>query len=544
MNDSPSRKIPSGKRFDSWKEIAAFLRKDVRTVQRWEKNEGLPVHRKPHDKLSSVYAYESELEAWWNAGRHPNSPSKAFQGPEHRPAMIVLPLRNLSEDRDQDYFSDGMTEELISQLSRINPQQLGVIAHASAMKYKASTKSLKQITRDFGAEYALEGSVRRDGDRIRISVALIRAADQTHSWSAAYDRDLRQILDVQAEVAQAVAKEIFVKVTNGGRTPRQNNLVDPSAYNAYLRGRYFWNRRTSESITRAIGCFEAAIAHDSVYAPAHVGLADCYAMLSSIHVGVLAPTDAMPQVISAAGKALELDPMLAEAHATLGHARLWYEWDWTAAERSFTRALELNPSYASARQWSAGYLQTIDHTDECFHELDLALELDPLSLIARAALENALYLERRYDKAIGESIRTLELEPSFVLSYFNLGRAYTHKGMHREAIRALKHARQLSGESPAMMMQLGYAYALAGKRTEARKMLAMLEQIARERYVPAFYFAAISTGLGDLEHAIKWLRKAQEERCDYLIHLPKESAADPLRTDPRFDSIVPRPSVN
>jgi tetratricopeptide (TPR) repeat protein len=229
----------------------------------------------------------------------------------------------------------------------------------------------------------------------------------------------------------------------------------------------------------------------------------------------------MPRAIAAAGKALELDPTLAEAHTSLGYARFWYEWNWPTAERSFKRALELNPAYGTARQWYAAYLQTLDRVDESLGEIDRALELDPLSLVFRTAREATLYLERRYDDVIAESTRTLEMDPGFVLAYFSLGRAYTHKKMHRQAIAELKKAHQLSGGSPAMTMQLGYAYAMAGKKPEAKKMIDSLKSLARKHYVPAFYFAGIYAGLRDKENALAWLAKAYEERCDYMFSCPR-----------------------
>ena len=542
MSEPKGSKEAEGKRLDSWKEIAVYLRKDVRTVQRWEKYEGLPVHRKPHEKLASVYAYVSELQAWWNDGRHPeNDSATASNGSLNaRPTLIVLPLRNLSEDATQDFFSDGLTEEFIAQLGRIDSERLGVIATTTAMKYKINSKSIAQIGRELGVSYILEGSVRRNDERVRISAALIRASDQTRLWSETYDREIRRILEVQVEVAEAVAREIATKV-NVSQARAHRRLVDPAAYSEYLRGRFFWNRRTPEAIARAIGCFEKAIGCDSLYGPAYAGLSDCYAILSSIHVGQTAPNDAMPKAIRAAKKALEIEPGLAEAYATLGHAQLWYEWNWQAAGKSFQRALELNPSYGPARQWYAGYLQTLDRMDECFAELDRLLQLDPFSMVARASLENALYLERNFERVIVESKRTLELDPSFVISYFNLGRAYTQLGMHREAITELRRAHQLSGENPAMTMQLGYALAKAGRKNEAKAMLDALVRLARKRYIPAFYLSAIYTGLLEIDRALAALVKAHDERCDYMVHLPKEAAADPLRGDSRFDRVLPRP---
>lgn len=320
------------------------------------------------------------MDEWWNHGRHPiPAPLLASQAAakDGRLALVVLPLRNLSDDPQQEYFSDGLTEELIAQIGRIDPSRLGVIARASAMKYKQGGKGISQIAKELAVNYALEGSVRRHGERVRISVALIRASDQTSLWTQAYERDLRDILKLQAELAEIVAKEIAVKVSDRERTRlARASRVDPQAYSAYLRGRYLWNRRTPDSLQRAIRCFEEAIAQDPGYPLAHAGLADCYALLTSIHVGAIAPKEGMPKAISAANQALQIDPLLAEAHASLGHARLWYEWNWPAAEQCFRRALELNPAYAPARQWYSAYLQTIDRIDDALQELRLALELD------------------------------------------------------------------------------------------------------------------------------------------------------------------------
>jgi tetratricopeptide (TPR) repeat protein len=308
-----------------------------------------------------------------------------------------------------------------------------------------------------------------------------------------------------------------------------------------MLGRYFWNRRNADGIKRAIRHFEETIARDPRYAAAHAGLADCFALLASVRLGMLAPNEAMPKARAAATRAVELDPMLAEAHASLGYAQLWYDWDWPAAEGSLQRAVELDPTYAPALQWYSYYLETVGRLDQSIAGIKRALELDPLSLRLRTTLGSLLYFERQYDLVIQESRQTLAMDPGFVLAYFNLGRAYSQKGMHREAIRDLKVARELSGESPAMTMQLGYAYAMAGRKDEARQMLNALARLARKAYVPALYSSAIHTGLRDQVQAFRWLRRAYQERCDYLVHLPQEPATDVLRSDPRFAALVPRP---
>ena len=532
-------------KLNSWKEIASYFERDVRTVQRWEKEEGLPVHRKLHNKLSSIYAYTAELDEWWGQGRAAVDVSFGQAESLRRPMLVVLPLKNLSGRADQEYFSDGFTEELIGQLSRL---RLRVIARGSAMVYKHSTKGVDQIARELGVEYVLDGSVRRDGSRVRISVALIRAKERTNLWTEDYDRDLSNVLSLQTEVARSVSREIVDKMFLGVRASRRASApltpkVDPEAYNAYLLGRYFWNRRTADGIKKAMRYFEEAGDRDPAYAAAHAGVADCYALLASVRLGILAPNEAMPKAKVSAKKALDLDAELAEAHAALGYASLWYDWNWLAAERSLKRALQLNPTYASALQWYSYYLQTVDRPDEAIAQLKRALELDPLSLQLRTSLSSMRYFERQYDLVIDESKKALEMEPSLVLAYFNLGRAYSQKKMHTEAIAELKRARELSRESPPMTMQLGYAYAMAGRKADAIEMIDVLARVSRKAYVPAFYTGAIYTGLRDKERAFQWLRRAHDERCDYMIHLPKEPAADPLRSDPRFDALVPRPKI-
>ncbi len=535
---------PDGReeRLDSWKEIAAHLKRDVRTVQRWEKNERLPVHRKHHEKLGSVYAFKSELDAWWNEGRAEIAPGATGSGAAKPPMLAVLPLRNLSGDAAQEYFSDGFTEELIAQLGRIEPARLGVIARGSAMKFKHSDKGADQIGRQLGASYIVDGSVRREQERVRISVQLIRARDQSLLWTESYDRHLRDILDLQSEVARAVTAEITAKVSSAEQARQAGpRPIDPAAYNAYLQGRFFWNRRTPQALGKAVDHFEQAIARDASYAPAHAGSADCYALLASIELGVLAPVEAMPKAKSAARRAAELDPSLSDAHASLGYAALWFDWDWTGARQELSRAMELNPAYPTARQWYADYLATLDRMEESVVEYRKALALDPLSPLLHTALGAEYYFERDYDRSIEESRRALDLEPNFVLAYFNVGRAYVQQRAYAKAIAELKKARELSGESSAMTMALGYAYAAAGKKSDAMKMIDLLKARARRGYVPAFYVGAIYAGLRDVEQSLAWLKKAHDERCDYMVHLGKEAAADPLRKDARFAELVPRP---
>ena len=543
MSKPDQSSASGGKRLDSWKEIAAHLRRDIRTVQRWEKNERLPVYRKVHDKLASVFAYEKELDEWWHKGGagEVRKSAPGVHETARRPRLAVLPLRNLSGDASQEYFSDGLTEELIGQLGQIDPDKMSIIARGSSMQYKHSPKSLDKISRELDAAYLLEGSVRRHGERVRITVGLIRASDQSQLWSESYDRDLRDILELQVEVARAVSNSIALKVSRSSH----NNVagarqVDPEAYNAYLRGRYFWNERRPESIRKALREFENAIERDPSFPSAYAGLADCHALLASIWLGAVPPIEAMPRAKAAARRALELDPSSAEAHASLGYAQLWFDWDWAAAERSFLRALELNPSYGPARQWYAAYLGTIGRASDSYSEVAQAQRLDPLSRILGVALGELLYFEGEFDRSIEESKRVLEVDPSFVLAIYNLGRAYSQKGRHREAIAELKRASELSNY-PAIMMQLGFAYALAGKKADARKLLTKLSSLGRKSYVPSFYAGAIYTGLRETDRAFELMMRAREERCDYLVHLAKEPGAASLHGHPRFADLVPHP---
>jgi TolB-like protein/Tfp pilus assembly protein PilF len=532
----------TGQRLDSWKAIAAYLKRDVRTVQRWERYEGLPVHRKLHGKLSSIYAYTSELDAWWSEGRSSSPSEAAPDAIPQRPLLAVLPLRNLSGNHEQDYFSEGLTEELISQLSRLNPQQLGVIARGSAMRYKDTAKDIHQIARELGVSYILDGSVRRNDDRVRIAVQLVGVRDQSHLWAESYDHSLRDILELQSEVARAVTEQIALTLSSREQERlRSARPIAPEAYESYLRGRFLWNQRSADGLQRATELFERAITIDAGYAPAHAGLADCYALLSTFAVGALKPAVAMPKAEAAAKRALELDPRLGEAHASLAYAQLFFDWDWSSAEASFRCALEFNPSYATAHHWYAEYLTTLGRMHDSVGELKRAQELDPLSLAIPSALASNFYFERDYDQVVERSRRTLEADPNFVLAYMNLGRAYSQKRMHRNAIAELKKAHELSPDSAAIKMALGHAYGVAGKKTEATAILDRLRRLAKQRYVPAFHFAALYSGLGDVEQSFKWLAKARDERCDYFVYLEREPAADPLRQDPRFHALVPRP---
>jgi TolB-like protein len=537
-------KAVTADRLDSWKEIAAYLGRDVRTVQRWAKNEALPIHRKLHKKKSSVYAFKRELDQWWDDGRlFPDGVTPAGTPSPHRQLLAVLPLRNQTGLPDQEYFSDGLTEELIAQLSRVNPAQLGVIAGGSIMVFKHTTKNINQIGRELGAAYVLDGNVRRSDDRVRIAVNLINADDQGIVWSQSYDRSLSNILELQNEVARSVTSRIAVTLTTQEQSRLdRSSLVPPGAYEAYLRGRGFWNRRREEDLRAAVRLFQQAIDEDLNYAPAHAGLADCYALLSSVTLGAMMPSKTMPKAKAAAQRALRIDPELADAHASLAYVHAFFDWDWSAAEREFARALELNPSYATARQWYSEYMIIAGRIDDAIVEIKRAREYDPLSMAIPAAHAAAMYFARQYDDTIAECRTTLALEPNSILAYLNLGRAWMMKREYRKAIAELRTAADLTGGNSTLILAvLGHAHGLARSSSEARGILSQLSAIARHKYVPAFNFATVYAGLGDHDGVFRWLRKARVERCEYLSVLPREPAAEAIRSDPRFVKVVPVP---
>jgi len=467
----------------------------------------------------------------------PRGRGGAFAGPAATAG--VLPLRNLSGDASQEFFSDGLTEELISQLSRINPAELGVIARGSTAKYKGGQVELSRIARELGAAYVLDGSVRRSDNRVRIAVQLIEVSDSGHLWADSYDRDLSDILQLQGEVAGAVTSQIAGQLITHSQGGVHGRRVAPQAYEAYLRGRVLWSQRSTDALRRAVTFFGQSISLDSSYAPAYAGLADSYSLMASMAHGACKPAELMPKAKDAASRALELDSRLAEANASLALIELFYEWDWPRAATLFERALKLNAGYGTGRQWYAEYLGSSGRIAEAIRELRTAQELDPLSLTIPGALASIHYLNRGYDEAIALSRKTLEAEPDFVLATLNLARAYEQKKMYRQALSQLTEARGRHPHSTAVLMALGRALAGSGKFQEARQMLNSLKRLGRKQYVPAFHFAAIHAALDESEPTFKWLQRAREERCDYFVYLDREPAADKIRHDPRFAAMVP-----
>ncbi|MFL6301545.1 MAG: tetratricopeptide repeat protein [Terriglobales bacterium] len=593
MSNTPDSPIAAKRqpedRLDSWKEIAAFMNRDVRTVQRWEKSEGLPVHRHLHEKAGSVYAYRAELQAWWRSAESkvasepavaahsssedpeeviellPDNPyhqnwfrwrvlwgvmaavllvaagywiSKIIPASSNRPVRVaVMPFTDLRGDPLHLAFPAGMTEELSTQLNRLNPDELAVVPSSTVAHY--SGMAADELGKKLDVAYVTEGSVLLDGENVRINVHLIRTTDQAQVWSESYSGSFRDVIDLQSKVATAIAGEVKVHVV---AKPHANPQVDPQAYNAFLRGRYFWNKRNLESIAKSIQFFSEAVQRDPNYAPAWAGLADTYNLLASAQSGALPPGVGFPKAKEAALKSIQLDPRLAEPHASLGYIALVYERDGTSAKAEFDKALELNPRYVTALQWRGQYFESIGKVHEGLQSVQQAHDLEPLNLPVNVALAEAYYFSRNYDQAIAQSKAALELDPESALAHYNLGRAYVMKQSYAEGL-AEFHRSYDAMQTPATLLPIGWALARSGQKQQAMAVIEQLKQISQKKYVPPVYFAMIYSGLEDKAATLDALEKAQQEKSDYLIFLPVDPMADFLRDDPRFKKIMAEAAV-
>ena len=453
-------------------------------------------------------------------------------------SIAVLPLKNLSGDPEQEYFADGMTESMITQLAQTSTAR--VISRSSVMRFKSSSQPLQEIARALGVDAIVDGSVLRDGDRVRISAQLVDARTDRHLWARSFDRDLSNVLVLQSEVAQTIASEIETRVERGDQ-PRLAMVrpVDPKSHEAYLRGRYYWNRRTEESLKRAVDYFEQAIALDPGYALAYVGLADTYESLGfSFDAAVLPPREAMPRARAAAMKALELDDTSAEAHTSLAFETFLYEWNAGVSEQHFRRALELNPQYANAHHWYSHYLMALGRVDESLAESRRALELDPLNALIHTHLGWHYLYARDYDRAIETLRRALDVDPSVALAHRFLGFAYQQKRLTREALAEMEKALQLSKASTEIRGELGYAYAVSGQPDRARGILQELEAESKTRYVSPYFLAIVYAGLGEHDRVFFWLDRAVADRSDVLVYLDVEPRLDSFRSDPRYRALL------
>lgn len=445
--------------------------------------------------------------------------------------VAVLPFENLSGDAEQDYFSDGMTDEMIARLGRLHPQSLGVIARTSAMTYKGVNKDIARIGRELGVDFVLEGSVRRETDRVRITAQLIQVSDQTHLWSESYDRSTGDALKVQSEVADQIAHALTIRLL-AEKGSESSHSPNPEAVDAYLRGRYLWNKGDRENVRRSVEYFQQAIGKDPDYAAAFGGLADSYRLLGMQYV--MLPSEAYPKATEAALRAIQLDRESANAYVSLGTIKFRYEWKWEEAERDFQRAIEINPSLGIAHHDYAWFLVAMQRFDEGIDHMKLAQRLDPLSPLANSDVGWIYLMARRYDEAIEQINRTLELEPTFGSALACLERAYTLKGQSREAFETLLKETREEGASfrdgdPAQSMK-----ALYRKRLDRK-----LEAMKTSRSSP--YSAATFCVAGnEREQALEFLERAYQDRDPMLVAARTDPAFDDLRTTPRFAALLKR----
>ena len=452
-------------------------------------------------------------------------------------SLAVLPLESLSGDASQEYFADGMTDELIATLGQISA--LRVISRTSVMPYKRARKPLPEIARELNVDAVVEGTVMRSGAQVRITAQLIDARTDKHLWSETYQDDLRDTLTLQNKVARAIASQIQVNVQPLEQSTLQSeHAVDPDALEAYLKGRYFWNKRTADGLKTARDYFDRAIARDPHYAQAYSGLADTYALLGDWQYAVMAPTEALPRAKAAAIKAIELDNRLGEAHTSLAFCLDGYDWDFKSAETEFRRGVELAPSYATGHHWYAWHLILSGRDREALAEMKRAETLDPLSLIINADLAELLLIAHLPDESVQQSRKTIEMDPGFGLAHNQLGQAYLQEGLRDEAIAELRKAIQSSGGSPTCTANLARAYAASGRRDEAMQLLSDLKRRSSPGASNATEIATIYAALGDTDQAMTWVEKGYDGRFNPGVLL--RPGFDPLRSDPRFQSLVRR----
>jgi len=456
--------------------------------------------------------------------------------------MAVLPFQNLTGDQTQDYFSDGLTEEMITQLGNLDPGHVGVIARTSVMQYKNSREPIDRIGRELQIQYVLEGSVRRESDRVRITAQLIQMKDQSHIWAREYEREVGDLLSLQSEIAREVTDEIHLTLGSQARHEPASQTSSPTptsyeAYDLYLKGQYFFNQRSVAGFLQAVDYFKQATTKDPTYARAYAGLADCYALIGGY--SERPEPDFMPKARDAARRAIELDGNLAEAHTALALIVQNYDWDWQTAEKEFRRALELNPNYATAHHWYAEHLTWLGRFDEALSESERARQLDPLSLIIAADKGAILYYSRQYDRAISQFLAVREMDPNFPRTGV-IRSAYEQKGQYAYALEEIEKWRHAYGDKPWTWSELAYVYGRSGQRAQAEHALQKLLQLDRHQPVDPAAVAWAYLGVGDNGQAIAYLEKAYVQHSSTITSLKVEPRFDPLRSDPRYQDLQRR----
>jgi TolB-like protein/DNA-binding winged helix-turn-helix (wHTH) protein len=459
--------------------------------------------------------------------------------PAHNMSLVVLPLENLSGDTEQDYFAAGMTDELTANLAKI--RSLRVISRSTAMAYKGTHKPLSEIAKDLKVDAVVEGTVLKSGNRVRITAELVQVSTDHHLWADTYESQIGDVLALQNRVSSAIVDQIRINLSPEDKQRlAKNPSVSPAAYEDYLKGRYYWNRRSSDGFVKAIGYFEDATRRDPQYALAYAGLADCYGIIGATIYGTMPTADAAPKAKAAAIRALEIDPTLAEAETSLATAKFNYDWDWAGAAQGFQHAIQMDPGYATAYQRYSLYSIAMGRFDESLEQIKKARELDPLSISINSSLGWRLYLARQYDSSIAQLRDTLEMDPSYEWAHFILGQAYEQKREFNLARAELQKAVELSHNSPLMISALAHADALSGNQEEGQRLLQQLMAQSKKQYVSPFYVGVVYIALGKTETAMDWMEKAFADRSNGLVFLKVEPELDPLRSNPRFITLQKR----
>jgi pentatricopeptide repeat protein len=590
----PAERLPE-KWLDSWKAIAAYLNRDVTTVQRWEKREGMPVHRHLHAKRGSVYALPEELDGWIQSRRSSVQPADESDEPEpeseifpdvprRRPSspftlrkmwflplgavlclgivglsvwfvlrhrttrpietkiqsLAVLPLRNLSGEPAQQYLADGVTEALIGRLSTIH--DLRVISHTSVSRFKDPQISVPEIVKELGVDAVVEGSVTKQGDRLRVTAQLIRGTTDEHLWSETYDRKMSDALTLESELAQSIAEKVQVAVTGEERQRLSYRApVAAEVYELYLKGQFALGHGNKADVEQSIEYFQQAVKQDAGFAPAYLGLALAYSNLGTVFAGV-PPGETRPKVILFAQKALALDPNLAEAHMVLADT-LQEEWHWAEAGAEYQRALAISPNDADALAEFAIWLSCQGRSDESVLLIQRARAIDPTA-VSGGTVSWILFHARRYDDAIREARSAVAVQPDSAWYLFELSFPLIANNQAVDAIPGLERSLSLSHQSPAVAGMLVHAYARAGRRNDALRLLAEMNRQRKTSYVPAGAFVNAYLGLGDTEQTFFWLERSYKEQSNILQFLKTHPQFDPIRSDPRFADLLRRVGLN
>jgi TolB-like protein len=522
-----------GERLESWKEIGTYLNRTARTVQRWERTKGLPVRRLPGGEMARVYALRSELDAWRSSrGIHLQ---EAALTPASLPSIAVLPFTNMSADKENEYFCDGLSEELINALSHI--RELRVAARTSAFAFKGKEIDIREVGKRLNVGAILEGSVRKSVQRLRITAQLLNVEDGYYIWSGQFDREMKDIFDIQEEISLTIVDHLKLTLLKDEKEKiLKRHTENYEAYEYYLKGRYFWYRRYEKGLQRALQYFQQAVEKDPGYALPYMGIADTFASLGVF--SFMSPFHAFSRAKAAANKALEIDPELAEPYASLGWIALWHDWDWQAAETFFLRAIQMQPDYAPVHQWYGNCLACMGRFDESIQEGRKACELEPLEPINSTQLGFEFHLARRFDESIGELRRVIESDPEFSVAYWLQSGNFMVKKMWAEAIVMSKRFVELSGEAVIGVSALGLAYGSAGMKDDALKILERLDGISKDRYVGSFWRAMVWIGLGEKNKALGNLEKAYLERESIMAGLKVWPLLDGLRLEPRFQALL------